>query len=579
MRLAVAAALGGFSAVSFAQSTGGPPSLPSAVEPLPAGPATSVLPNAGSVLTVPGKAERSESRSETKFRVAGLKLVGAQDHPQAGLTVASLQGVLDAAVAGQPAEGYTLTEWDAAVAQKVADAYHKAGFPLVVAFFPAQSAQNGQLVVQVLEGRLAGLHVESNKHYSVARIEAPFLDQRGLAFNQAAIESRLARVNDYPGLQVFGVVVPGESTGDADVIFRVKEKPFDFFAGGDNWGPRSVGDHRVDVGFAWNNPLGLGDRFGAMVLRGLPIGSTASDRATKGARTVFYNVDYRAPFALAGRLAAEASYSRNAYTPGEFVNTTGVAQVGDIGIDYLLMRTRFTRIEGFLKGYDKTAELSIAGGALRQNERVHDAQLGFSFYHLDNWGQWSASAADTHGTSAQTANPIRAGSATSYNMGSFEAERLQRVVGSVLVRLHVAGLASSSALPSLEQFSLTGPTAVRAYEVGHLPVDRGYFGNAEVIVGAPFFASRPGPGGRPWGEALQLIGFYDAGHGSQHDTVIPGLSENLKGWGGGVAFNWGRSFAFRLDAAKPISPTALDETITGKSIRHTRYFGSLKFNY
>ena len=582
LRWAVAAALGCCAVTAGAQVAPGPPTLPSATQPLVPGQTTSVIPGSSSLLSVPTKADRSESTDAIKYRLSGLKLEGAHDHPKSGLTTASLQKILDAAVAAQPAAGYTLAEWEAAAAQKISDAYHNAGFPLAVAFFPVQSTSEGRLVVQVLEGRLWGVRVENNKHYSKETIEQPFLDQRGGAFNQSAIESRLQRVNDYPGLQVFGVVAPGEHPGDTDLILRVKEKPFDFSIGADNWGAPSAGEYRAHAGFAWNDPLGFGDRLQALVLKARAIHPSTSDK-TEGADTLFYNVDYRLPFA-GGRVAADVGFARNSYTPGGFGGATGIAKVGDVGLDVLLMRTRLTRVDAFLKGYDRTANFDFGGGIGGQEERLHDGQLGVSFSRLDRGGIWTGSVAITHGKNSVDVNPIRLGSATSYTLGTIEAERLQRVTNSILIRLHVAGQQSSSPLPTLDQISLTGPTAVRAYEVGHFPADTGYYGTGELIIGAPFFASKVGPGGRPWGEALQLIAFYDQGHGTTHATLNPppltGVafaeqSETLKGWGIGIGVTWPKLFTFRLDAARPLAPTPLDFKISGPAYKATRYYASL----
>ena len=140
------------------------------------------------------------------------------------------------------------------------------------------------------------------------------------------------------------------------------------------------------------------------------------------------------------------------------------------------------------------------------------------------------------------------------------------------MRLHVGGQFTSNVLPTLEESALGGPTSVRAYEVARFVGDKSLAGSLEYYIGAPGFAAKPGPGGQPWGQALQFVLFADAGRGSVNSTT--GISNrDLKGAGVGVAFNLPHRLAFRLDVSKPLSAT--DDDRAQIYYKSTRVYASL----
>ena len=132
---------------------------PGAAQPvLPAAPTTLQAPaNAG--LTLPAVVDRPVGIDEgPKVHVATFTLVGAKNHPEGHITVAALQQILDAAIAAQPADGYTVNQLQQ-IAAKVGVTYREHGFVLTQAFVPAQTVKDGEVTVQVLEGRLGAVRV------------------------------------------------------------------------------------------------------------------------------------------------------------------------------------------------------------------------------------------------------------------------------------------------------------------------------------------------------------------------------------------------------------------------------------
>ncbi|MCX7059188.1 MAG: hypothetical protein NTZ79_19035, partial [Proteobacteria bacterium] len=152
LRHFVALALGlSLASVAAAQST--PQVQPGAAQPLPPAMPSVIRPVDESLLSVPPVVDRPLGLDEgPRIIVSRFVLQGAADHSDKGLSLASLQQALDRALKAQPVEGYTVNQL-----QKVADqlsvAYRAKGYVLTQAFIPAQDVKNGEVHVQVLEGR------------------------------------------------------------------------------------------------------------------------------------------------------------------------------------------------------------------------------------------------------------------------------------------------------------------------------------------------------------------------------------------------------------------------------------------
>ena len=557
-----------------AQST--PQVSPGAAQPLPPATAPVTHPVDESLLSVPPIVDRPLGVDEgPKIHVTRFKLTGAGNHPHESLSVADFQKILDDALRAQTVEGYTVNQMQA-IAGKIALAYRAKGFVLAQAFVPAQDVHNGEVEVRVLEGKLGAVRIEGNKHYRTSTLQAPFNGVRGQAVSQNDVEARLLRLSDYPGLTVFGVFTPGKAVGDSDLVLKVqREKPLDFSIGADNFGNPFNGEYRGRVGFAWNDPLGIGDRFQASFLKARSSGSSST-----GADTKFYSADYRVPFA-AGRAALDADYSKNDYAAGGALNGLifGLAKIGEVGVEVETSRSRLGRSYVFLKGASKRGELSEPTGT--QTERLGSGELGVAIDRTDRGanGRWMAQISALHGSnSVKSLATIRASSDSSYSVGRFDVQRIQRLAPFQNLRFKLAGQMTSNGLPTLEQSALGGPNSVRAYEVAHFVADKSLSGTAEWYIGAPGFASSIGPGKHPWGQLLQFVVFYDIAKGWLNNP-LPGEIANreLKGAGVGLAFNLPGRFYMRIDASKAMSPEATDKSSV--YFKSTRIYGSFGLTF
>ena len=562
----VTAACSAVSIVPIAAAQGVSP--PGGVQPINPRSTQPSIPSPAAPLVIPGVNERPLGLTEgPKIVVKAFRLEGAVDLQQYGVRIADASRILDDAVSKEPAQGYAINQLQA-IAGLVADYYHGKGLVLAQAFVPAQSVVGGTVAVDVLVGKLEAVKVVGNKHYSTRVLLRPFKGLIGQPVDKDTIESALLTATGYPGVTAFGVLAAGRELGTTDLTLRVQhEKRLGLDVSMDNEGVQSSGQYRAQVGLTVNDPLGLADQ---LQLAGLysfdPSHST--EHGTYGGAT------YTVPV-FSSRDFIALSYSTNAYIVGglsgelQLINPKGKATTGELGYRHDFAPSRLGSASIGAAFDVKRATFSANGSELFKDD-LSTAHVDFNWSRIDtrfkgvnqlllsyehgfknvlgSLGDYDANA---------TPHASRQGATGEFNKGVVSLQRLQQITSSVSLLLHVQGQETSDPLLSLEQLSIAGPEAVRAYPVADVLVDKGGIGTAELIVGAPGFANRPAFGDRTWGQELQFSVFVDYAAGWLNEFV-PGASAtgqyvNLGGWGGAVQFNVpGHVFA-RIDVATPMT--------------------------
>src|SRR5882757_1496881 len=243
----------------------------------------------GELFDIPRMYDRPLGLEEgPRIFVKAFKLQGAVNRPKHHVRVADAQAILDAARAAQPAQGFSINQLQE-VAKKVATYYDEHGYILAQAFIPAQKVADGVVVVQVQEGKLAGVRVEGNKKYPASTLKRPFKALIGAPVDKDSIESALLTLTNYPGITAFGVLGAGTDVGTTDLTLRVQsEERFRIETVLDNYGTQFAGQDRVQLTLTINDPLHMADR---LKLTGL-YATGSSSGASHGA---YGGVDYEIP--------------------------------------------------------------------------------------------------------------------------------------------------------------------------------------------------------------------------------------------------------------------------------------------
>lgn len=537
------------------------------------------------LLTIPRVAERPLTAEESpRIKVSSFELSGAVEQPSVGLTVAGVQSILDAAVRSQPEAGFTILDLEG-IADKVTEHYREKGLVVAKAFIPAQDVRDGKVVVRVLEGKLSAITVEGNKSYSAKTLLRPFEDLIGAPVAKEDIESALLTLTNYPGLNAFGVLGAGQDVGTTRLALRVqKEDRVEFDFGLDNAGSQLSGENRATLGMAINNVFGQADVLRAYALYGF-------DTEDNDANGLYGGFRYELPF-HDGRNFWYIGGATNSYELGNLdedvslVNPTGDAfeaatgfrhafepsrvWSGNYGAEVQWKRSTFESDvvtgQGFepLEIYEDT--LTVLRGYVDMSyvdQRFRGVnQLSFSYSHgfddlLGSLGEYDE----------QTSTASRQGASGKFDKLAFDFARMQRLTKGSSLLLHVRGQYSSDPLVSLEQVSLTGPDAVRAFQVTERAgtggqenstsalADWGVVTTLEWIFALPGMSEKPAFGNRTWGQVLQFSLFADYGHGELNDIESEFVDQefDVGGWGGSIQFNIPDKVFFRVDVAQPFT--------------------------
>jgi hemolysin activation/secretion protein len=557
-----------------------PQQIQSAAGASPSTPATNAqnpLAPSGDLLTIPRVAERPLTAEESpRIKVTAFELAGAVAQPAVGLSLAGVQSILDKAVHDQPAEGYTIADLEA-VSDKVTEYYRQKGLVVAKAFIPAQEVRDGKVTVRVLEGKLSAITVEGNKGYSAKTLLRPFEDLIGAPVAKEQIESALLTLTNYPGLNAFGVLSAGQDVGTTKLALRVqKEDRVDYDFGIDNAGSTLSGENRATLSMSFNNVFGQADLLRAYALYGFDTedsnasglyGGFKYETPVHDSRNFWYiggatnsydigNVEESVALTKPKGDAFEAATGfRHAFSPSRVSS-------GNWGAEFQWKTSTFESngddlYEDTLSVLRTYVDLSLVDQRFRGVN-----QMSFAYSH--GFPDFLGSLGDYDPT---TGGASRTNATGKFDKLAFDLARMQRLTKGSSLLLHVRGQYSGDPLVSLEQISLTGPDAVRAFQVTERAgdvafqnsdsslADWGVVTTLEWIFSLPGLSEKPAFGNRTWGQVLQFSLFADYGHGELNDIVSNSIDKEFdaSGWGGSIQFNVPDKVFMRVDVSKPFT--------------------------
>jgi hemolysin activation/secretion protein len=526
-------------------------------------------------LTIPRVSERPLTAEESpRIKVTSFDLSGAVAQPTVGISLDDIKAILDAALRSQPEPGFTIADLEG-VADKVTEYYRGKGLVVAKAFIPAQEVRDGKVTVRVLEGKLSAIVVEGNKGYKAKTLLRPFEDLLGAPVAKDQVESALLTLTNYPGLSAFGVLGAGQDIGTTKLTLRVQKEDrvaWDF--GLDNQGSELSGENRAQVSMSLNNLFGQADQLRAYALYGFdPDDSTANG--------LYGGFRYTLP----------VGDSRNSLTLGAATNSYRIGESGDSDVDASEPQgDAFEVSVGYRHDFAPSRVTTGGFGVELQNKKAAFETDGDQIFEdkltiLRSSIDWTVvdqrfrgvntiSFAYSHGFEDLLGSlgeyDDDGGASRDNATGKFDkvvvdVARLQRLTKNSSLLLHIRGQYSDDLLVSMEQTSLTGPDAVRAYAVTQRAgetddnnfnsalADIGGVATLEWIFSIPGLADRPAFGNRTWGQVLQLSLFADYGKGKLNDDGRTNVERDFDvgGWGGSIQLNVPDKVFARVDVAKP----------------------------
>jgi hemolysin activation/secretion protein len=437
---------------------------------------------------------------------------------------------LEALIADHIAKTLSLPQLEQ-LTMRITNYYQSKGYLLTRAIIPAQAVTSGIVRIDVIEAQFGEIKLNNSSRVNNRLLQSILSPLKsGQPVRVKEIERALLLLSDVPGLEVDAALKPGSENKTADLL--IITMPGSAASGSvalDNFGSTYTGRSRLSIAANLFNPLYTGD---TLTVNGLSTG-----RGMQYGRVV-----YEALIKGNGQLLG-GSYSLLNYALGAQLKAllaTGSAQVGSLWVRQPLARSRDINV--FLQIQLDTSQLSdrIDSTGLQTSRRASNLIVGLSGNYRDAFLSGGISTYNVSGTDGQikfhdmaTRLADAASAKTEGNFFKLNASfsRQQALVSGDTLLFSVYGQWTGANLDSLQKMSVGGANSVRAYDIGALSGDRGYFASIEYQHNM----------GNIWGGQWQTIAFID--HANMTVNSNPWAFEKNRAIlnGAGVEFTWSGS--------------------------------------
>lgn len=487
-----------------------------------------------------------------KIRVSAVRIEGNTLLPAATLSQ------LTAGVAGTERSLPELNQ----VAARVQNAYRTAGYGGVVAYIPEQAITDGNVVVRVVEGKLANVRVTGNVHFDTANIRAGLPNLReGVTPVVRAIDRDIQLSNENPAKEVKVTLTAGARPGEVDADVGVTEvKPLQILLGYNNTGAETTGRHRISAGVQHSNLFGR-DHVGTFQYQTSP---------EHPGRVRIVSAGYRVPlYSMAASFDAFLAHSSvdngTTFTPAGPLSFAGKGTIVGLRANRNLERIGEYdhRVTAGLdwRDYDNECSIGVFGAAACGSAGVSvtatpvsAAYTGQKQGPLASWGVNASLSVNAGGSSQSTFEAARPGAKKHYAIARFSGFHEMALARGFALHGRLDLQYSPHALISGERLGLGGASTVRGYEEREMAGDSGFVARLEAmapIVEAGGFRLRP-------------YLFVDHGRISNHKELpcrnLNETSCKLTGAGLGTRLSIGKNTSATLDIGR-----AFDNGVTTSS--------------
>lgn len=365
------------------------------------------------------------------------------------------------------------------LADRVTRFYRRNGYILATATVPAQKISDGNIVFEIIEGRLGSVSFHGNHAYRSSWLAG---QMEGLhpeaevapVIQVSRLEHELLLLNDLPGLVAQAVIVPGKEFGQSDVQINLSEQKLNYTLQLDNYGRTGLGVTRLSGGVRFNSVVYDGDRmkFDALVSSGANVSyadlgyDVVSNR--EGGRVGFdvsrfgYDVD-TARIGFSNAVNATLSGSGNNYKL--FYKQPWVRQVNDTRTAEFGLVRKETDQSGTLSLDDKNnVSINLASLTLDFERR-----LGLSLQHLTALLETNFNQGDKNVQGAKQVGKL-----------TLDYRYLRPFFDRFSILAHALVAYSSRPLADTERVRLGGPYNIRAYQSGEVSGDYGWYVSTDL---------------------------------------------------------------------------------------------------
>ena len=400
--------------------------------------------------------------------------------------------------------------------------YRAKGFGTVTVYVPEQELKGGVVVLQVTEAVIGKVSVTGNQFFTTDNVRAALPQLRaGTAPNLSAISDNVQLSNENPAKHVELTLGVSEEEGKVDAKVNVTdENPRRVYFSLDNTGDKTkTGQYRLGVSYRDSNAFGHDEvmTLGYIMAPDAP-GGVDVNVYTVGLRMPLYGMGDSLEFIAA---ASSVNIPANVITPGGTLSLAGKGYVLAGRWNSLMPRQgeySSRMVYGLdYKWTDNPCRPLIVGAGC-----VNYLAMPLSATYIGQW-QMPNLAADFNLGAAYNVTPLDHQEHWRYNYAASArptdanflilkggGSYLRSLPGDWQVRGALSAQFSPNPLPSSEQLSLAGSTAVRGFGERVLTADSGYVANLEAYTPdlAPLISTKTGIPG-----SLRALLFYDWGYG------------------------------------------------------------------
>ena len=361
------------------------------------------------------------------------------------------------------------------LAQRITDVYQAGGYPFARAILPPQDLANGDLRIEVIEGRYGVVQAQGDDSV-LAQQASAFLDGLlpGSVIASAPLERAALLLDDLPGIQTSATMRPGTQAGTGDLIVQVaRDQRVRGDIGLDNAGSRYTGKNRVRANVDINSPFLLGDQ---LTVRAL----LSEEKLWLG------SLGYSLPLGTSG-LRGNVGYSHTSYELAkEFasLHANGTAKVASAGLSYPILRSQKANLTLIATYQSKDLHDNRDSTQTYESKSSQSMPLALQFDYRD------AFDGITYGSASWTPGKLKLDAGLTavddyksngrFHKVNLDVVRLQSLPAGFNLMAHLSWQQANKNLDSSEKLSLGGASGVRAYPSGEATGDEGGLAQLEL---------------------------------------------------------------------------------------------------
>ena len=443
------------------------------------------------------------------------------------------------------------------ITNMVTEHYQKHGYISSVAYLAPQRVQDGNIVINIMEGKYGNVKVSGNKWNRTSYLNNQFLRDKyiesGSLLNVNDIRESLKELNASGYMQGSISLEDNEESAElTDLELTVKDRfPLDFDFRWDDMGTSATGLHRAVFFAGLYNLTGFGDQL---------YSTTTLARHSIG-QGVMYSVPLTATKET--KLNVGYSYSGASVAGGglDFLDLESKSHNLFFTLSRRLIKTDNYKLYGDI-GFDlRNTETTWLGGLDLYKYRSRNLKINLTNIKDDFYGKWFANVGTSVGLDWFGAtNQLDFGMEGAYKH-SIPSNKGVKVMGNI-ARIQVlpfrsTGIiqargqwASRALLPS-ERMSFGGMSSIRGYEESFFIKDYGATASAELRFPVPFLRMMLPEKLKFIDDSIRLAGFYDIGWFGNRHASNDG-PDYLMSVGGGVILKLTRYLSANVYLGVPI---------------------------